>query len=313
STPASSPAGPVLSNFGGKLVNTPNSRNPSLSGGLTAVNDGSSSTNGGSQSGNSNGMPVSFIPKGTSSLNNVNSNGNSNNNNNNNNNNNIINNSGTGSTVNRCSQRSFQDFRPHAVDCSKFSVCTLGHLVDLDCPQGSVFHSGTSSCVPRSSAYDLCTRARRACPPGFSGKTPDPHHCARFFHCDRPAQRVRWEEHHQECPYPQLFNVNTLQCEHFSSVDCGTREEPRDPCEYLANSCDGHVLCVPCAVRFPSCRGRRDGINAWAGRRGSPDYVVCSQQRVLYHGRCDQRGGRPHVFDEMSGACVSKVPMSRRP
>ena len=75
------------------------------------------------------------------------------------------------------------------------------------------------------------TRVSQACPPGHTGKVADPLHCARYYHCGRLAQHARWEAGLHECPYPMLFNNATLQCEHFSTVNCGRRDEPKDPCE----------------------------------------------------------------------------------
>ena len=141
------------SQHGGNSVNPTPASSPSLnsqSGGKLLLNIASSPLSGSSGSNNGNTRPISFIPNSSSSTN-------TNNINNNNGSNNP-----SGTTVNsshkysRCVQRSSRDFRPHSRDCSKFTLCTFGRLVDLDCPQGSVYHARTASCVPRGSAYDLC-------------------------------------------------------------------------------------------------------------------------------------------------------------
>ena len=59
-------------------------------------------------------------------------------------------------SASRCFQRSSTDFRPHDTDCGKFTMCSAGTLITFSCPQGSVFHGDSKSCVPRGSVYDKC-------------------------------------------------------------------------------------------------------------------------------------------------------------
>lgn len=207
----------------------------------------------------------------------------------------------------RCNQRASQDFRPHPQDCGRFTMCSAGMLISFNCPAGSVFHASSKSCVPKGSLYDTCTRTAAApeteeiCPRGATYKKAHPKECAQFYHCGQPAREARWEKHLNECDYPMLFNLDSGRCEHFTMVKCGIRREPYDPCEYKANEC-GSPHCVPCSVRNPSCRSKKDGLNAWAGREGSPHYVVCANQRVVYSGMCDQGQGT-QLFDPATKTC----------
>lgn len=200
-----------------------------------------------------------------------------------------------------CHQQSARDLRAHPDDCTKFSACMAGVLISFTCPSGNVFDGSSKSCVTQGSVYDTCMASSR-CPPGSSDIVPHPKECAQFFQCDSSAQRDHWEDHLRECDYPMLFNPSTSRCEHYSMVTCGERREPFDPCDYKGEGCEGHAHCVPCRVRHPSCRGRRDGMNAWRGKEGSPHYVVCAAQRVLYHGQCAQEGG-VQLFDPVTGTC----------
>lgn len=75
--------------------------------------------------------------------------------------------------------------------------------------------------------------------------------------------------------------------------------------DYKVNQCEGHAGCVPCQVRFPSCRGRPDGMNGYSGRPGSPWYVTCSQQRVQASSMCKQDGA-VFIFDETRRECVKR-------
>ena len=53
--------------------------------------------------------------------------------------------------------------------------------------------------------------------------------CAQFYDCSKPVTELG--QYIQECPYPQLFNEDTHQCEHFSQVDCRSRYQPKAPCK----------------------------------------------------------------------------------
>jgi hypothetical protein len=39
--------------------------------------------------------------------------------------------------------------------------------------------------------------------------------CAQFYDCSKPVTELG--QYIQECPYPQLFNEDTHQCEHFKT------------------------------------------------------------------------------------------------
>lgn len=67
-----------------------------------------------------------------------------------------------------------------------------------------------------------------------SGVFPHPDNCAWYFNCSvRPdaVQETYYSGHVMECPYPQLFSVDSMQCEDFEDVQCRGRYEPKSPCE----------------------------------------------------------------------------------
>ncbi|XP_076448571.1 uncharacterized protein LOC143285210 [Babylonia areolata] len=216
-----------------------------------------------------------------------------------------------------CTQRSFRDFRTDPSDCRTFYICSLGQLVSMRCPAGSVIDVHTRSCVPAHSFLDTCsgrqTTHHAPCPRGGSkSRVPHPTRCAQYYECGgMDGQRAAtpggrgWDRGQRECPYPFVFSAKDSKCVPLGPGVCGTREEPLDHCDYQANNCEGHADCVPCHIRFPSCRGQKDGLNAWAGRQGSPYYVTCHQQRVLSTGMCKQDGA-VSVFDAETQQCVKK-------
>ena len=59
-------------------------------------------------------------------------------------------------------------------------------------------------------------------------------------------------------------------------------------------------------VRFPSCKGLPDGLNPWVGREYSPFFVLCEQQRPLYHGQCDNSKGT-QLFDPVKRVCTEMI------
>nr|KAG5711279.1 hypothetical protein BaRGS_005976 [Batillaria attramentaria] len=209
-----------------------------------------------------------------------------------------------------CHQRAVQDFRADENDCSVFHMCVMGQLVTLNCSPGSVFDEGSHSCVPANSYYDTCSQrmaVKTRCAPGSRELVPHPTLCAQYYDCGatHAQNRIGWESQLRECPYPMVFHAESKRCVQSEAGICGERREPLDQCDYKVNECQGHSSCVPCEVRFPSCRGLADGKNAWGGRPGSPWYVVCHQQRVRSYEMCKQDGA-VFIFDDQSGECVKK-------
>ena len=63
---------------------------------------------------------------------------------------------------------------------------------------------------------------------------PHPSECQLFYNCSLRYEYVprNLEQHMQECPYPQLFNSRSLECDDFQNVDCAERTETVDGCKY---------------------------------------------------------------------------------
>jgi hypothetical protein len=69
-----------------------------------------------------------------------------------------------------------------------------------------------------------------------SGLYPHPDNCAWFYNCSlRPdgVMATFFQSHVLECPYPQLFSLDSMQCEDFEDVECRGRYEPKSPCECI--------------------------------------------------------------------------------
>ncbi|XP_060066258.1 uncharacterized protein LOC132546557 [Ylistrum balloti] len=128
-----------------------------------------------------------------------------------------------------------------------------------------------------------------------------PHsNCAKYVDCHSGVPNVN------ECPYPQLYDVTTEQCQHHDKVQCENRKEPKSPCDYDAYQCGLSSHCVPCEVRFPSCEGADDGPNPWKGREWTPYFITCYKERLTFQSKCtlDASSAGSYVFDPVKKQCV---------
>lgn len=216
-----------------------------------------------------------------------------------------------------CTQRLADDYRADEYDCRRFYVCSLGRLLSFTCNVSSVFDERTKSCVPAYSSYDTCSNQmaiKQICRAGGPGQVAHPTQCAQYYDCgagqiqSHPGLGVQL----RECPHPLIFSAVEKKCVVSAPGICGLRLEPLDQCDYKVNQCEGHADCVPCSLRFPTCRGRPDGANAWFGRERSPYSVLCQQQRVVGTEMCEQKGAI-YLFDDRSKTCVKEEQLVQMP
>ncbi|WAR27180.1 hypothetical protein MAR_012884 [Mya arenaria] len=166
-------------------------------------------------------------------------------------------------------------------------------------------------CVPKGSIYDDCKKttdrsgSKTTVSPDRGhlspeercnldgGVFPHPTECQVFYNCSvryTPEIPRFFEQHLVECPYPQLFNTETKQCDHFENVKCGTRTEFKNGCQYKSNMCGS----------------KRDGINVHPVKLWSPFYVVCYKERTVKEDRCQvDENGRTQLFHPEKNECVS--------
>ncbi|CAG5123789.1 unnamed protein product [Candidula unifasciata] len=88
-----------------------------------------------------------------------------------------------------------------------------------------------------------------------------------------------------ECRFPQLFDEMTGRCREFVNVDCKSRFEAVDQCEYSVRRCRGE-RCAPCHHRFGRCRGRPDGVYPLHQDGWAPSFVTCYRQRNIAIDEC---------------------------
>ncbi|XP_033744423.1 uncharacterized protein LOC117330327 [Pecten maximus] len=191
------------------------------------------------------------------------------------------------------------EWKEDPTDCSVFYLCYNGQRTKYSCPRNMVTDPNSKACVPKGSKLDKCSIKDTV--PQCNSALKDS--CARYIHCPVPRELgTPVIPEVQECPYPLLYDEDSKLCAYHDSVKCGDRIEPKDPCDYTTNQCQG-PNCVPCSARHPSCSGRPDGLNVWPGREQTPYFVACRGERVIYQGLCPQ-GNKERIFDPEAAGCV---------
>ena len=71
------------------------------------------------------------------------------------------------------------------------------------------------------------------CQNGSTAVFPHPTYCQLYYNCSNHVLDPRFEEYMEECLHPQLFDVMTMQCQNYSDVDCGQREEVVEYCTFV--------------------------------------------------------------------------------
>lgn len=62
---------------------------------------------------------------------------------------------------------------------------------------------------------------------------PHPYNCAQFIDCTTKRPGFAVTKYIKECPYPQMFSTDTLECHDFEHVTCDKRHQPYAPCMYM--------------------------------------------------------------------------------
>lgn len=74
---------------------------------------------------------------------------------------------------------------------------------------------------------------RPQCTPGSTKRFPHPNRCAQYYDCGGDPKEDWWGKHLRECPYPTVYDTTTGSCEYYTTVNCGQRKMPLDPCKSL--------------------------------------------------------------------------------
>ncbi|XP_011457138.3 uncharacterized protein [Magallana gigas] len=94
-------------------------------------------------------------------------------------------------------------------------------------------------------AFDL--HVQKLCQYNSSLVLPHPHECQLYYDCSTKYNTLppNFVQHMRECPFPDLFSLQTLSCEDYRHVKCDERVEYTTACEYRANQVNVyHVMCT---------------------------------------------------------------------
>ena len=75
--------------------------------------------------------------------------------------------------------------------------------------------------------------------------------------------------------------------------------------DYIRNQCQ-RSHCIPCYIRYPSCKDLSNGIHANENKLWSPFHITCYNQRLVSEARCPvDSEGRTQLFHPGLNECVS--------
>ncbi|XP_050411504.1 uncharacterized protein LOC126826099 [Patella vulgata] len=158
---------------------------------------------------------------------------------------------------------------------SSYIVCqNFRFMFRYDCPPGQIFDILTKRCattISQASMDAYCTKYP-------AGRIGNPLHCAQYSDCTAPmSSRL------VECPYPQLFSYEYMECRPFTEVDCGRRIDFKNPCDYrrfYRCSSPDPSQCPPCESLYPSCHLQPEGFVAALPGTGN-QYYICNRGRAI--------------------------------
>lgn len=139
---------------------------------------------------------------------------------------------------------------------------------------------------------------------------PNPYECQQYYNCSifeddwLKSKYCSPRLHLTECKYPNLFSAETLKCENFTEVKCGTRHEYKWLCDYKRS----HVPCGPhrgpsCADLNSKCIGDPDGLQPDT-RKGHYFYKICFKERVMDLGGCPYNDTWKTFTYPYKGECI---------
>ncbi|KAL3884669.1 hypothetical protein ACJMK2_024787, partial [Sinanodonta woodiana] len=172
---------------------------------------------------------------------------------------------------------------------STFLTCYKERTQSIHTCVEGIFNPYTRNCL-KDVVEEICSSSTYTV-------VPHPDNCAQFYNCE--VENTKLGHYLMECPYPQLFDSNSLMCKDFQDVECGVKFQPLSRCDYHGQICIG-PHCEPCFDNQPSCKGLHDGPNSYPGRLFTPDFIECLHERTIDIGTCNDG-----VFDPTRRICTS--------
>ncbi|XP_071165550.1 uncharacterized protein [Mytilus edulis] len=190
-------------------------------------------------------------------------------------------------------------------DCSGYIHCQSGNGIKMtfwiECPAGLYFNLKHKTCMWPQDVSNPCPPVKDVvdtyCPQYPRAKLVHDKNCARYYDCsDFGNKRTPYLK---ECPYPQLFNTDTLTCDDYKYVECEERYRPVTPCDYKLSQCRG-PNCPPCESQQVGCEGHPNGAKAYPGRLLTEYFLVCFNNKTKAIKTCTDT----MLFDPIQGKCT---------
>ncbi|CAF1617649.1 unnamed protein product [Adineta ricciae] len=170
---------------------------------------------------------------------------------------------------------------PDPYDCSAYHYCNGGVDTPRYCDPGLFWHKKHGCQWPKD-VLD-CTPK---CPAnGQRIRLVAPHSCCHYYEC------INGHLKEQVCPLHKLYAVETKTCENFQVVNCGSRKNCIDLCDYdYSPSCEF----------VPVCRDKPNGNYVDQYRPNCQFHYTCLESRTFNYKPCDQG----HSFSVQHQRCL---------
>ncbi|XP_025108487.1 uncharacterized protein LOC112572809 [Pomacea canaliculata] len=156
--------------------------------------------------------------------------------------------------------------------CKNYYICPNGTLALLSCPEFTLFDVVSNRCIPftgvdcqaRPVTYSA-DQLSQVCSANPFLLIPSSQTCNSYYNCSRRTESGS-PAYYQECPYLQLFDVNSRRCLPYSMVTCGTRGALKYRCQLSLASVARHTArpappSHPTAATCPTASNRSTRVS----------------------------------------------------
>ncbi|KAK3583069.1 hypothetical protein CHS0354_004014 [Potamilus streckersoni] len=110
---------------------------------------------------------------------------------------------------------------PGRMATSDYFICFLNRTVSVESCTKGIYDPEKRQCIDfvanKNASLGICDGS-------FGTIVPNALNCAQYYDCRDVLEPILYE-----CEYPQLFSLQSLSCETFTTVKCGSRPEPQAP------------------------------------------------------------------------------------
>ncbi|XP_019545234.2 probable chitinase 10 [Aedes albopictus] len=123
-------------------------------------------------------------------------------------------------------------YLPHPSDCSKFLSCHWGNLVELSCPNGTLWNDGIKACDLQANVNCTLEPATTTAPVEKCPEQYNPDHqvylphedCTKYYICSWGGVAIE-----QKCPPNLHWNQQLSYCDYPGLAGCNSTSSPTSP------------------------------------------------------------------------------------